>query len=78
MAERIDIEKFKTKNDNVFIVLEKIGDTYSIYLDSFGKKIEFIIHNPDLAIMNKYAVFLVEAYNEGFVDGKNQAFLFGM
>lgn len=78
MSERIDIERFKTKNDNVFLVLEKIGDSYSIYLDSFGRKIEFIIHDSDLSVMNKYIAFLVESYNEGFIDGKNQAFMFGM
>lgn len=75
-VEREVIKELKTKNDNVIFILEKLSGSYIIYLESYGERIDFIFSSDDEDHMEKVLSFMVEAYNEGFNDGKNSTIMF--
>ena len=75
-VEREVIKELKTKNDNVIFILEKLSGSYIIYLEAYGERIDFIFSSDDEDHMEKVLSFMVEAYNEGFNDGKNSTIMF--
>ena len=70
------IKTLKTTNPRVTFSIEQIDEDYMIYVENYDKREDFIHYEKDLDVMQKYLQFMVDAYNFGYIDGKNSAFLF--
>lgn len=70
------IKSLTTSNPNVTFFIEQLDDEYLIYVDNYGKRLDFIHYEKELDVLKKHLQFMVDAYNMGYVDGKNSALLF--
>lgn len=77
MARDIELIKtLNTQNKGVTFNLERNGEDYLIFQDSFGERIDYIFSSDDEIFMTKVLTFMVDSYNDGMRDGKNMAMMF--
>lgn len=70
------IRKIQTMNRDVSFGIGKWEEAYLVYMEGYEGRIEFVISFTDKEEANKMCQFLVDAYNEGYNDGKNQALMY--
>lgn len=69
------MEIFKTKKENVNIIMEYVEGSYVVYIENYDMRINLNVSNEDEDLTRKFCFFLSESYNEGLADGKNSVFI---
>jgi hypothetical protein len=78
LARDIEIVKsLETKNKGVTFNLERYGEDYIIFQNSYDERLDYIFSSNDEVFMTKVLSFMVDSYNDGLRDGKNIAMMFG-
>lgn len=70
------IRKIQTTNRDVSFGLGKWEDVYVVYMETYEGRVDFVISFTDKDEANRMCQFLVDAYEEGYTDGKNQALMY--
>lgn len=70
------IRKIQTTNRDVSFGLGKWEEAYLVYMETYEGRVDFVISFTDKDEANRMCQFLVDAYEEGYNDGKNQALMY--
>lgn len=76
MSKEKLIETLPTKNDNVTFSLVELTGDYLIYETSFDDRLDFVMTIPNEELAKTMLRFMIESYNDGFIDGKNATLMF--
>ena len=66
------IRKIQTMNRDIAFGLGKWDGSYLVYMEAYEGRVDFVISFTELDEANRMCQFLVDAYNEGYNDGKHQ------
>lgn len=70
------IRKIQTTNRDVSFGLGKWEDSYLVYMEGYEGRIDFVISFTDQEEASRMCQFLVDAYDEGYNDGKSQTLMY--